>query len=390
LDLDLIVGTGGNQVGEERSYRARIYLNDGSGNFLKSDTKLPSTYANISTIAPNDFDNDGDVDLFIGSRSVVGTYGIDPDHLFLENKGDGTFENVTERIAYDLKDAGMITDATWADMDGDSKKDLITVEDWGTPKIFKNSGRRLSLRSSALDSLHGWWNVVEAVDIDKDGDNDLILGNQGKNLHYKPKENRPMKMWVNDFDDNGTIEQIVTQNIAGKDLPIHQKKDLTAQMVALKKQNLKASEYSTKTISELFPKEVFENSIMKKSAISESVIAVNEGGGNFRIIKLPSRSQLSCICGITCTDVNNDGNIDLILGGNNFEFRPQYSRLDGNYGSVLLGDGALGFEWQDYETSGFFIKDEIKHLKQFKDKTGKTFLIVAINENKPKIFELNE
>ncbi|WP_019669020.1 FG-GAP-like repeat-containing protein [Eudoraea adriatica] len=390
LDLDLIVGTGGNQVGEENNYRARLYLNNGKGTFVKSAEKLPSAFTNISTIAPSDYDNDGDIDLFIGSRSVVGIYGINPGHLFLENKGDGTFENVTERIAYDLKDAGMITDATWVDMDGDSKKDLITVEDWGTPKIFKNSGRRLSLRSSALDSLHGCWNVVEAVDIDKDGDNDLILGNQGKNLHYKPKENRPMKMWVNDFDDNGTIEQIVTQNIDGKDLPIHQKKDLTAQMVALKKQNLKASEYSTKALSELFPKEVFENSIMKKSAISESVIAVNEGGGNFRIIKLPSRSQLSCICGITCTDVNNDGNIDLILGGNNFEFRPQYSRLDGNYGNVLLGDGALGFEWQDYETSGFFIKDEIKHLKQFKDKTGKTFLIVAINENKPKIFELNE
>ena len=390
LDLDLIVGSGGNQVGEERSYRARIYLNNGRGNFVKSDAKLPSTYSNISTIAPNDFDNDGDEDLFIGSRSVVGTYGINPSHLFLENNGDGTFEDATERFAYDLKDTGMVTNSIWVDMDGDSKKDLITVEDWGTPKIFKNSGRRLSLRSSALDSLHGWWNVVEAVDIDKDGDNDLILGNQGRNLHYKPKENRPMKMWINDFDDNGTIEQIVTQNIDGKDYPIHQKKDLTAQMVALKKQNLKASEYSTKTISELFPKEVFENSIMKKSIISESVIAVNEGDGNFRVIKLPSRSQLSCICGITCTDVNNDGNIDLIVGGNNFEFRPQYSRLDANYGNVLLGDGSLGFEWQDYDTSGFFIRDEIKHLKQFKDKTGKTFIIVAINENKPKIFELNE
>ncbi len=125
---------------------------------------------------------------------------------------------------------------------------------------------------------------------------------------------------------------------------------------------------------------------MKKSAISESIIAVNEGDGNFTVIKLPSRSQLSCICGITCADVNNDGNLDLIMGGNNFEFKPQYSRLDANYGNVLLGDGALGFEWQDYDTSGFFIRDEIKHLKQFKDKTGKTFIIVAINENKPKIF----
>ena len=389
-DLDLIVGSGGNQVGEEKSYRARLYLNNGNGTFVKSAEKLPSTFSNISTIAPMDFDNDDDEDLFIGSRSVVGTYGIDPSHLFLENKGDGTFENATERIAYDLKDTGMITNAVWADMDGDSKKDLIIVEDWGTPKIFKNSGRRLNLQSSALDSLHGWWNVVEAVDIDKDGDNDLILGNQGSNLHYKPGKDRPMKMWINDFDDNGTIEQIVTQNFNGKDYPHHQKKDLTTQMVALKKQNLKASEYSKKTLSELFPKEIFENSIMKKSVISESIIAVNEGDGNFTVIKLPSRSQLSCICGITCTDVNSDGNLDLIMGGNNFEFKPQYSRLDANYGNVLLGDGSLGFEWQDYDTSGFYIRDEIKHLKQFKDKTGKTFIIVAINENKPKIFELNE
>jgi hypothetical protein len=161
-------------------------------------------------------------------------------------------------------------------------------------------------------------------------------------------------------------------------------------MVALKKQNLKASEYAKRTMSELFPEEIFENSILKKSVISESIIAVNEGAGNFTVIKLPTRSQLSCICGITCADVNNDGNLDLILGGNNFEFKPQYSRLDANYGNVLLGDGALGFEWQDYEKSGFFIREEIKHLKQFKDKTGKTFVIVAINEEKPKIFELND
>jgi len=273
-DLDLIVGSGGNQVGEEKNYRARLYLNNGNGTFVNSAERLPSTFSNISTIAPSDYNNDGYIDLFIGSRSVVGTYGIDPDHLLLENKGDGTFVNATERSAYGLKDAGMITDATWADMDGDSKKDLITVSDWGTPKIFKNSGRRLNLQSSILDSLHGWWNVVEAVDVDKDGDNDLILGNQGSNLLYKPAKDRPMKMWVNDFDDNGTIEQIVTQNFDGKDYPHHQKKDLTTQMVALKKQNLKASEYSKKTISELFPKEIFENSIMKKSVISESIIAV--------------------------------------------------------------------------------------------------------------------
>ncbi len=389
-DSDLMVGTGGNQVGNENSYSARLYLNNGKGDFSKAPGKLPSTYKNISVISPYDFDGDGDIDVFIGSRSVVGIYGIDPNHLFLENNGDGTFSDATERLAYDIKNAGMITNAIWADIDGDNKKDLVTVSDWGTPKVYKNSGRRLAKLSTSLDSLSGWWNVIETADLDNDGDNDFIIGNQGSNVHYKTSEENPMKIWINDFDDNGTIEQIVTQSFDGKDYPLHQKKELTGQMVVLKKQNLKASEYAKKTIDELFPLEVFNNSIMKTAGVAESVIAINEGGGKFTIKKLPSRVQLSCVCGITCSDVNNDGNLDLILGGNNFEFKPQHSRLDGSYGNVLLGNGKLDFQWQDYNTSGFFVKDEIKHLKQFKDKSGKIYFIAAINDNKPKIFELNE
>ena len=389
-DQDLMVGSGGNQVGEENTYRSRLYINDGRGNFSRSSNALPSVFKNISVIAPHDFDGDGDVDVMVGSRSVVGTYGVDPDHIFLENNGDGTFIDATERLAYDLKDSGMMTHAKWADMDGDNKKDLVTVSEWGTPKIYRNSGRRLSKMSTSLDSLHGWWNVVEAADLDKDGDLDLVLGNQGSNLHYRPSSNKPMKMWVNDFDNNGTIEQIVTQHENGKDYPIHQKRELTEQMVKLKKQNLKASDYAKRSVDELFPPEIFENSIMRQSSISESVIAINEGGGKFSIKELPSRVQLSCVCGITCTDVNNDGNLDLILGGNNFEFKPQFSRLDANFGNVLLGDGQLGFEWQDYDTSGFFVRDEIKHLKAFRDKQGKAYMIAAINDRKPKIFRLDE
>jgi len=389
-DLDLMVGSGGNQVGEEKSYKIRLYLNDGKGHFTKSENSISSNFKNISVITPSDFDNDGDVDVFVGSRSVVGVYGLDPNHLFLENNGDGTFSDATERLAYDLKDAGMVTDAIWSDIDNDQKKDLITVSDWGIPRIYRNTGRRLAYVSSDLDELHGWWNTVEGADLDNDGDVDLILGNQGLNTLYKTYADAPMKMWVNDFDGNGTFEQIVTRNIDGKDYPIHMKKELTSQMVSLKKQNLKASEYAKKSIDELFPKEVFEKSIMNKTTLGESIIAINEGDGKFRVQKLPNWVQLSCVCGITCTDVNKDGHLDLILGGNNFEFKPQYSRIDANYGSLLLGNGEMEFEWQKYNTSGFYIRNEIKHIGQFKDKNNKTFIITAINDDKPKIYKIDQ
>ncbi|SHG49920.1 VCBS repeat-containing protein [Flagellimonas flava] len=389
-DLDLIVGSGGNNVGSQRTYRARLYLNDGNGNFTASEQELPSTFKNISTIAPYDFDGDGDMDVFVGSRSVVGVYGISPDHVFLENKGNGVFANATERLAFDLKNAGMVTDSKWVDVDGDNKKDLVITSEWDTPKIYKNSGRRLSKLTSSLDSLFGWWNTVEAADLDNDGDQDFILGNQGLNSHYQPFEYQPMKIWINDFDNNGTIEQIVTQHYNGGDYPIHQKRELTEQLVSLKKENLKASDYAKRTIHELFSKEVMDKSIVKQVTVSASVMAINEGGGKFSIQPLPARAQLSCVCDITCADVNNDGNLDLIMAGNNFEFKPQFSRLDASYGNLLLGDGKLGFAWQNYNDSGFAIKEEVKYLEQLTDKNGKRYLIAAINNEKPKIFAIDE
>ena len=387
---DLMIGSGGNETVDRRKHKLRLYLNNGKGKFKLSKDKIPSLRNNISVITPSDFDNDGDIDVFVGSRSVVATYGINPAHLFLENNGDGTFENTTQKVAYDLKSAGMITDALWIDIDNDKIKDLITVSEWDTPKIYKNNGRRLVKQKSSLDNLHGLWNVVKAADLDNDGDIDFVIGNQGNNTLHKSSKENPMKMWINDFDNNGTLEQITTNHQQGKDFPIHMKKELTAQLVSLKKQNLKASEYAKKSIDQLFPKEIFDRSIIKKSNISETVIAINNGNGEFKVKELPSRIQFSSIHGILCADVNNDGNLDIVMAGNNFEFKPQYSRLDANYGSVLLGDGKLNFTWQDYNTSGFLIKNEVKHLKIINDKNGKINIIAAINNDSPKIFKINE
>ena len=388
--LDLMIGSGGNEVNEEKNYKVRLYLNTGKGDFEISSQNFTSTRNNIAVLAPYDFDNDGDVDVFVGSRSVVGTYGINPSHQFLKNNGDGTFEDATEKVAYEVKDAGMITNAIWVDIDNDAIKDLITTSEWDTPKIYKNNGRRLIKQKTSLDDLHGMWNVVEAADLDNDGDIDFVFGNQGNNTAHRTSKENPVKMWMNDFDNNGTIEQITTNHRQGKDYPIHMRKELTGQLVSLKKQNLKASVYAKKSIDELFSKEIFDNSIMKKNSISETIIAVNEGNGSFTVKKLPSRVQFSCVCGIVCADINSDGNLDLIMAGNNFEFKPQYSRLDANYGSVLLGDGKLGFTLQDYNTSGFAVKNEVKHLKTITDKNGKIYVIAAINNEAPKIFAINE
>lgn len=389
-DLDLAVGTGGNITSDKGFYITRLYINNGKGEFTRSKHNLPFTKSNISVIAPFDFDEDGDVDLFIGSRSVPGVYGIDPQHLLLLNNGDGTFVDGTERYAYELKDAGMVTDAKWVDMDGDGKADLVTTSEWGTPRIMINSGKRLTKWESSLDSLYGWWKVMESVDLDGDGDQDLILGNAGLNIPYLASYEKPMKLWINDFDENGTIEQITTSYYNNGDYPIHMRKELTAQLPNLKKQNLKASDYAKKTIQELFDPDVIKNSLVKKVNISESVIAVNEGNGRFSILKLPDRVQWSCVCGILCTDVNNDGIPDLVMGGNFYEFKPQYSRQDASYGHVLLSDGKLGFEWVNFSESGFFVRDEIRHLKSFRDRNGNKYMVAAINDGAPKIYEYNK
>ena len=280
----------------------------------------------------------------------------------------------------------MVTAAQWIELDQGSA--LVTVSDWGAPHLFSYTNDQFVAIPSDLDQRSGWWNTLTAADIDGDGDTDLILGNQGGNIHYKPYPEAPMRLWVNDFDNNGTYEQIISQNLDGRDMPIHQKKEMTTQLVSLKKQNLKASEYAKKSIQELFAKAILNTTTVLEARYANSVIAYNQGNGVFSFEDLPARAQLSCICGIACVDVNNDGALDIIAGGNNHEFRPQFSRLDSDFGNVLINDGAQKFNWQNYAESGFFVRDEIKHIKPFSDAKGNTYIFVAVNDNKPLVYKI--
>lgn len=389
-DLDLMVGSGGNEKADQANYKNRLYLNNGKGHFIKSKTNIPTTNNNVAVITATDFDNDGDIDVFIGSRSVPGVYGIDPKHLLLENDGKGNFKNSTDIIAFKLNQVGMVTDAIWEDIDNDGKKDLILVGDWSAPVIFKNTGKKLVEFKSNLSNYSGFWNAVSCVDLNNDGQKDLILGNKGTNSSYKATNENPLKLFINDFDDNGTIEQIATRTISGRDLTINLKKELASQIPSIKKHNLSYAEYATKSFQDIFSKEVIDKSIQKKVTTQESCIAINKGNGKFQIQILPKEVQFSSVNTICTLDVNNDGILDIILGGNQYGFKPQYTRLDSNFGSVLLGNKNGKYSWQPYQKSGFFIRGEVKHLGKIKNKNSSIAIMAIVKDAAPKTFEINK
>ncbi|MFI2742934.1 VCBS repeat-containing protein [Zhouia sp. PK063] len=389
-DLDLVVGSGGNERQFANKYINKLYFNDGKGNFTRSTNYIPTNYQNISKIIAHDFDGDGDLDLFMATRSIPGVYGMPPQHLLLENDGKGNFKDVLKTKAPILKNAGMLTDAVWADINNDGKKELITVGDWEAPTMYSFNGKTFEKLATNLDNELGWWNTITTADVNNDGLVDLIIGNQGENTSYKTSKEAPMKMYVKDFDFNGTTEQIVTRTINGKDKPIALKAELTAQLTYLKKKSLKYAEYAKKSIQDLFDEKALQNTVIKQTNTSKSIVAINDGKGNFKIQALPSQVQLSCVCSIVCNDINNDGNLDLIMGGNSMYFRPQFGSLDANRGSVLLGDSKGNFSWLKNRVSGLNITGEVKQIKTFKNKNGKTYLFVARNNDTPKIYTYNE
>ena len=387
-DLDLLVGSGGNNntIPSER-YALRLYSNDGQGGFVKSDLILPKNKFNTAVIAPYDYDNDGDMDVLIGSRSIVSVFGAKPTHIMLENDGKGNYKNNTPQVIPDINQVGMITDATWADINGNGKKELILTEDWGPISIFtiKNDGTLVKVESS-LDETTGWWRSVTASDVDNDGDIDLVFGNNGRNSSYLPTENNPVKMYINDFDNNGVLDQIFSFSQDGKDIPIHLKKVMTGQLPSLKKQVPDFESYAKETVQGLFTKEKLDNSLMNSVKTPNSVIAFNQGEFSFENKPLPARAQFSCINEIEIFDINKDGHEDIIYAGNDFGFTPQFSQLDGDFGGVLLGNGQGNFSWLSPIDSGFFAKGVVNSMMTVKGYNGVNNLIIGRNNDKPLLF----
>jgi hypothetical protein len=392
-DLDIYVGAGGNNMPPgSRESQHRLYKNDGRGNFSLDLKSFPNNDMNTGVAVNYDYDGDGDEDLYVGSRSVPQHYGTNPQSYVYNNDGQGHFTDVTEQLNKGLATRGMITGAAWSDVTGDGRKELVIVGEWMAPVIYeykKQENKLVELKNTGLEELYGWWQTVKTGDLNGDGKEELVLGNIGENFYLRPDQDNPVKLWLNDFDKTGTLDHFLTRHVEGRDVPVFLKREITDQFPMLKKGNLLHAEYAKKDVVGLFGEEMVKSSGLKKFNYCRTVIAWNEGGGKFRVEAMPVWVQLSSVNAVEIADVNGDKRPDLVLGGNKFTFPPQFGRLDGSYGHVLLNEGKNVFSYLLNRESGLGIRGEVKNIKSIKLK-DQGYLLFAVNSNKPVLYRLKK
>lgn len=389
-DLDLFIGPGGNaNPPMSRQMQNRLFKNDGKGNFTLDPEAFPGNLQGVNTAVAvaGDFNHDGFPDLFVGGRSVPREYGTAPASYLFINDGKGHFTDMAATKNPEIAHIGMVTAAAWADVAGDADQELIIVGEWMTPRIFSYKKDHFEEIRTNLSNLYGWWESLAVADLDGDGKNDLILGNIGENFYLRPDSASPVKLWLNDFDQNGITDKVLTRTINGKDVPVFLKHEMERQLPILKKQNLKNGDYAKKPVQELLPADLLQRSTIKLFNYPSSMIATNLGNGNFSVRPMPARLQLSSINAVLYADLNGDGYGDLVLGGNEFGFLPQFGRLDASLGNVMLNDGRGKFIWKSSDETGLELRGQIRDIVAVKGK-NQTSILVLQNDEYPVLYAI--
>ena len=370
-DLDLVVAAGGNEYrGEEEAMRQRAYINDGKGEFRRMD--FPKVLMTASCVLAADYNKDGLVDLFFGARALPYNHGVAPSSTLLLNKGNNTFEDVTDQVAKDLRQPGMVKNGAWTDIDSDGDMDLILAIEWKPITMYLNTNGNFTAK--LLDNQSGWWNFILPYDFDGDGDIDIIAGNTGTNSKFKPTKTEPVRMYVNDFDANGQVEQIVTYYVKGREIPFADHADIMKQLPYLKKKYLLSKDFANASIQDLLGKDKLDASTLLEANTFASMYFENTGKGtSFMSTLLPDELQFSTL---------NAGSVfhnkNALLGGNFYDCTTETGRYDANRGNVLAFSDK---KMQEYPLGDVRLNGQVKRIRPIKI-NNKTCFIFAINGEK--------
>ena len=390
-DQDLFVCSGGNEFSvNSTELISRLYINDGKGNFSRSPQLLPSAqiFESASCVTAADYDGDGDQDLFVGVRLKPFMYGYPCKGYILQNDGRGQFKDVTAQTAPALQTAGMITDAKWFDYDKDGKADLVVTGEYMPIRIFHNQGGgklEETTEAAGLKNSEGWWTRLLVTDVDNDGYPDLVAGNHGLNTRFKCSVDKPVSMYVSDFDENGSVEQIITCYNGDKAYPMALRHDLVGVLPYLKKKYLKYESYKEQTIEDIFKPEQLKKATKLEAREMRSSVLMNTKNGKFSMKPLPTEAQFTVLYGMTAGDYDGDGKLDLLVAGNLYQSKPETGISDAGYGLLLKGDGKGNFTGIKEQQSGVLVKGAVRNILQVKA-GGKQLTVFALNNAAPVLF----
>lgn len=387
---DLFIGSGGyhDYLSTDASLQDRLYLNDGNG-VLIAQGDFPNYTISTGAISVIDANGDGIPDLFVGGKVIPGRYPESPESKILINDGNGKFSDQTESFLPNQGKLGMITGAVTQDLNGDQKADLLLVGEFMAPMALINlEGKSFQDQSSTYfpPKLSGWWSSLTQVDLDGDGDLDLVAGNLGLNSQLQANSEKTIRLYAADFDQNGSIDPILECFIGDDQYPYPSRDELLDQMVSMRSKFTDYSSYSVAKMTDLFSDQELEKALKLEINTLESTYFENTGTG-FLPKALPKLAQVSPIYSIGSTDVNGDGKIDLILGGNQSQTKIRIGKMDASLGLVLLGDGQGNFIPLTPTESGLSIKGDIKSILNLESQ-GSKFLIFGINQQKPQVYQI--
>lgn len=390
-DLDLYIVSGSYELPPLHPIcQDRFYLNDGTGKFARAVNALPTETANGSCVRAADFDGDGDLDLFVGGRVVSGAYPLAPQSFLLKND-HGKFTDVTQQYVPALKNIGMVTDALWSDFDNDGKIDLVIAGEWMPVTFLKNTGHGFIKTKNAANKHTGWWNSLTAGDFDNDGDIDYAAGNLGLNSNYTASAAQPLTILAKDLDNNGSLDAMVfcymkAMDSTMKPYPMHTKDDLAAQLLSIRKKYPTYHSYGKATMNDLWTLKDKAGATQLTATDMQTSYFENKGNGQFTVTSLPAEAQAAPVFGMLAEDVDEDGNLDIMMVGNDYGMEPYSGRHDAFNGLCLKGDGKGNFNAMPLVKTGLFVKGDAKGLAAITTINNQQLFIATQNQDSLLIF----